>query len=71
MPEDEGVAGARMAIKDNNTTGRFTKQTYALDEIALAEAAGCGRRGQGARGPRNRYLVLALPAAEVLAVADA
>ena len=36
-PEDEGVAGARMAVKDNNTTGRFTKQTYALDEVALTE----------------------------------
>ena len=34
-PEDEGLAGAKMGIADNNTTGRFTKQTYTLDDIAL------------------------------------
>ncbi len=35
VPEDEGVAGARMGIADDNTTGRFTKQTYVLEEKAL------------------------------------
>ncbi len=30
-PEDYGVAGAEMALKDNNTTGRFTKQDFTLD----------------------------------------
>ena len=34
-PEDEGLAGAKMGITDNNTTGRFTKQTFALDGGAL------------------------------------
>ena len=72
VPEDEGVAGARMGIQDNNTTGRFTKQTYALDEVALAEggpSAVEAARGLVAKGVK--YLVLALPAAEVLAVSDA
>jgi ABC transporter substrate binding protein (PQQ-dependent alcohol dehydrogenase system) len=30
-PEDYGIAGAEMALKDNNTTGRFTKQEFTLD----------------------------------------
>ena len=30
-PEDYGIAGALMALKDNNTTGRFTKQEFTLD----------------------------------------
>ncbi|WP_238182597.1 ABC transporter substrate-binding protein [Methylobacterium trifolii] len=71
-PEDEGVAGARMGIADTNTTGRFTKQSYALDEVALTEggvSAVDAARGLAAKGVR--YVVLALPADEVLAVSDA
>jgi ABC transporter substrate binding protein (PQQ-dependent alcohol dehydrogenase system) len=30
-PEDLGVAGAKIALKDNNTTGRFTKQQFTLE----------------------------------------
>ncbi|HEV7438420.1 MAG TPA: ABC transporter substrate-binding protein [Methylobacterium sp.] len=72
VPEDEGVAGARMAIQDNNTTGRFTKQTYALDEVALAEGApGAVEAAKALVDKGVKYLVLALPAAEVLGVADA
>ena len=32
-PEDEGIAGAKLAIADNNTTGRFLKQDFALEII--------------------------------------
>jgi ABC transporter substrate binding protein (PQQ-dependent alcohol dehydrogenase system) len=30
-PEDYGIAGAEMALQDNNTTGRFTNQQFTLD----------------------------------------
>ena len=30
-PEDYGIAGAELALKDDNTTGRFIKQQFALD----------------------------------------
>jgi ABC transporter substrate binding protein (PQQ-dependent alcohol dehydrogenase system) len=30
-PEDVGIAGAEIALKDNNTTGKFTKQQFSLD----------------------------------------
>ncbi|KMO37419.1 ABC transporter substrate-binding protein [Methylobacterium variabile] len=77
-PEDEGLAGARLAIQDNATTGRFVRQSYALDAMALRPAAPGepppqsatdAARDLAARG--LRFLVLALPADEVLAVADA
>ena len=35
-PADYGIAGAEMALKDNNTTGRFTKQEFTLDVERVA-----------------------------------
>lgn len=71
-PEDEGVAGARMAIADNNTTGRFTKQSYALDEAALTEGGpGAVETARALVEKGTKFIILALPADEVLAVADA
>jgi ABC transporter substrate binding protein (PQQ-dependent alcohol dehydrogenase system) len=32
-PADDGVAGARLAINDNNTTGRFLKQDFTLEVV--------------------------------------
>jgi ABC transporter substrate binding protein (PQQ-dependent alcohol dehydrogenase system) len=37
-PQDEGVAGARLAINDNNTTGRFLQQEFALEVVQGANA---------------------------------
>lgn len=71
VPEDEGVAGARMAVKDNNNTGRFTKQTYVLDEVALDAERKAVDAARDLAGRGIRFLVVALPAAELLAVADA
>jgi ABC transporter substrate binding protein (PQQ-dependent alcohol dehydrogenase system) len=36
-PEDAGLQGARLAIADNNTTGRFTGHTFTLVEAVLPE----------------------------------
>ena len=35
--DNDGVAGAQMAIDDNNTTGRFLNQRFALEEVRLRE----------------------------------
>ena len=32
-PKDDGLAGAKLAIDDNNTTGRFLKQNFVLDVV--------------------------------------
>jgi len=59
---NDGVAGARLAIEDNNTTGKFLNQHFALDEVRLgAGAFVCGEETaliasiEGRRGqPRPR-----------------
>jgi len=38
-PPDDGVAGARLAINDNNTTGRFLGQEFTLAIIQSSNAA--------------------------------
>jgi ABC transporter substrate binding protein (PQQ-dependent alcohol dehydrogenase system) len=78
-PADEGLAGARLAIADDNTTGRFTGQQFILDEAALppdgdpaatlAKLAESGARFIVANLPAVRLLALAaLPAAQDLII---
>ena len=38
-PKDDGIAGAKLAIDDNNTTGRFLNQSFALDTLENSDAA--------------------------------
>ncbi len=35
--ENDGLAGAELAINDNNTTGRFLKQNFSIEETRLDE----------------------------------
>jgi ABC transporter substrate binding protein (PQQ-dependent alcohol dehydrogenase system) len=37
-PPDEGIAGAHLAINDNNTTGRFLKQEFTLEVVESPKA---------------------------------
>src|SRR3981081_1405353 len=34
-PDDNGLAGARVAINDNNTTGRFLNQQFSLEDVRV------------------------------------
>src|SRR4030088_1008006 len=36
-PENDGIAGARLAIDDNNTTGKFLNQHFVLEQLRLKE----------------------------------
>jgi ABC transporter substrate binding protein (PQQ-dependent alcohol dehydrogenase system) len=38
-PADDGIAGARLAINDNNTTGRFLGQEFALTVVQSSNTA--------------------------------
>ena len=38
IPGDAGVRGAELAVKDNNTTGRFTKQSFSLKRYDLPKS---------------------------------
>src|SRR5438270_10478171 len=35
--ENDGLAGARLAIEDNNTTGKFLNQHFTLREVRLRD----------------------------------
>jgi ABC transporter substrate binding protein (PQQ-dependent alcohol dehydrogenase system) len=69
-PEDEGLAGGLVAIRDNNTTGTFTGQTFTLERRSLIEGESPvdGVRELVARGVGVVLANLAAP--ELLAVAD-
>ena len=36
---NNGIAGAQLAVQDNNTTGRFLNQSFSLEAIKLADGA--------------------------------
>src|SRR6266481_10121407 len=38
-PDNDGVAGARLALEDNNTTGKFLDQRFSLEEVRIREGS--------------------------------
>jgi ABC transporter substrate binding protein (PQQ-dependent alcohol dehydrogenase system) len=68
---DDGVAGAKLAIDDNNTTGQFLNQHFTLDETELKDEDDPAA-AVGAMAGRGISLVLVdMPADAVLKAADA
>jgi ABC transporter substrate binding protein (PQQ-dependent alcohol dehydrogenase system) len=69
--ENDGVAGARLAIDDNNTTGRFLNQHFTLEEVRLKDGDDATSAAM-ALADRNIGLIIAdLPADALLKAADA
>jgi len=71
VPEDEGLAGARLAIRDNNTTGQFTGHRYVLQEETLEEGQDAVAAAHALVAGGVGFLAVDLPADELLAIADA
>lgn len=69
-PVDRGVQGARLAIIDNNTTGRFLRQDFTLKEIAVPQDGDVLGAFKALRAEGKRWFVLDVPAAALLALAD-
>ena len=69
-PRDEGVAGANVAINDNNTTGAFTGQKFILEvtEVKPDEDVVAAFDAMVARG--DRYVLTDLSATQLLSIAD-
>jgi ABC transporter substrate binding protein (PQQ-dependent alcohol dehydrogenase system) len=67
---NDGVAGARLAIEDNNTTGKFLNQHFALDEVRLKEGDDIVKAAT-TLAEHDGFIILDLAADEVLKVADA
>src|SRR5262249_25574888 len=68
---DEGIAGAKLAIEDNNTTGRFLGQTFALDDVPLKPDGDPVAALEGLVSRGVFLLVADLPAPMLLALSDA
>ena len=68
--ENDGVAGARLAIEDNNTTGKFLNQHFALEEVWL-KPGDDPAAATLALAARNGFIITDLPADALLKAADA
>ncbi|WP_368773598.1 ABC transporter substrate-binding protein, partial [Mesorhizobium sp. M7A.F.Ca.MR.362.00.0.0] len=69
-PRDEGVAGAEVAIGDNNTTGKFTNQKFSLDVTEIKPDGDAVQAFEGMIAKGDRYVVADLSAKQLLSIAD-
>jgi ABC transporter substrate binding protein (PQQ-dependent alcohol dehydrogenase system) len=67
---NDGVAGARLAIEDNNTTGKFLNQRFTLEEVRLKDDDDVAKAAV-ALATRNGFIIADLPADALLKAADA
>jgi ABC transporter substrate binding protein (PQQ-dependent alcohol dehydrogenase system) len=68
---DAGLAGARLAAEDDNTTGRFTGQSFDLADRPLRAGEDPVAALRDLEGQGIRLVLTDLPAAPLLAIADA
>ncbi|MCP3388148.1 ABC transporter substrate-binding protein [Bradyrhizobium sp. CCGB12] len=68
--ENDGIAGARLAIEDNNTTGKFLGQRFALEERRIKEGEDPVQAAT-ALADKNGFIIADLPADALLKVSDA
>jgi ABC transporter substrate binding protein (PQQ-dependent alcohol dehydrogenase system) len=69
--EDDGIAGARLAIEDNNTTGRFMNQRFALEAVKLEPNADPAAAATALADEGVAFIIADLPADALLKAADA
>ena len=69
-PTDEGVQGARVALQDNQTTGRFLNQAYTLHEALVPDEASVLPAARTMLAAGQRVIVTDLPPPLLLRVAD-
>src|SRR5262249_57770233 len=68
---NDGIAGARLAIDDNNTTGRFLDQQFSLEDVPLSGGANAVAATIALAERGVSLLVADLPPDELLNAADA
>ncbi|WP_378943145.1 ABC transporter substrate-binding protein [Mesorhizobium sp. ANAO-SY3R2] len=69
-PPDEGVAGANVAIADNNTTGKFLGQKFMLDVTEVKPDADVVPVFKTMVERGDRYVLADLSARQLLSIAD-
>jgi ABC transporter substrate binding protein (PQQ-dependent alcohol dehydrogenase system) len=70
-PKDVGVAGAKMAIEENNAGGRFLGDLYSLDVATVASADDAVAAMQKLYDSGHHYFVVDASAPTLLKLADA
>ncbi len=70
-PPDDGIAGAKLAISDNNTTGKFLNQEFTLDVVQSASREELVAEVQKRVADGIGFVVVDAAAETVLAIADA
>jgi ABC transporter substrate binding protein (PQQ-dependent alcohol dehydrogenase system) len=70
-PDDLGVAGAEIALKDNNTTGRFTKQQFTLDVERVPVGGDAVAALEKLVSSGHHFVLVDAPAKTLLELADA
>ena len=69
--ENDGVAGARLAIEDNNTTGKFLNQHFTLVEFRLKDGDDAAKAAVALADRDIAFVITDLPADALLKAADA
>jgi ABC transporter substrate binding protein (PQQ-dependent alcohol dehydrogenase system) len=69
-PTDYGIAGAQLALKDNNTTGRFTKQDFTLDVERVAIGGDAVAALQKLVASGHHFILVDAPAETLLELSD-
>jgi ABC transporter substrate binding protein (PQQ-dependent alcohol dehydrogenase system) len=69
-PRDEGVAGAKVAIGDNNTTGTFLRQKFTLDVSEVRPDADVVPAFNDMVSKGALYILADLSATQLLSIAD-
>lgn len=68
--DNDGMAGARLAVEDNNTTGKFLNQHFTLEEVRLKDGEDVAKAATDLAA-RNGFIIVDLPVDALLKAADA
>src|SRR5713101_1630132 len=69
--DNDGLAGARLAIEDNNTTGKFLNQHFTLEEVRLKDSDDAAKAAVAFADRNINFIIADLPADALLKAADA
>ena len=69
--ENDGVAGARLAVEDNNTTGKFLNQHFTLQEVHLKQGEDASKAAVTLADRNTAFIIVDLPADALLKAAEA
>src|ERR1700710_551147 len=69
--ENDGVAGARLAVEHNNTTGKFLNQRFTLEELRLKDGDDAAKAAVALADRNIGFIIADLPADALLKAADA